>query len=356
MIVATIISIIVQYHAAKVGIITQYGISGNIRLTITSKVGRFITAFLVICAIFIGNCAFEVGNITGAALGVKLMFGSPSLSFYIVCTTVIVGVLLWQGKLSVIQNILKIVVILMTICFIIAAAIMRPDLSDIIREMFTLNFNENILLVGALIGTTVGPYNIFLHSEAASQSWHSPNDIKTMMADTILSIGMGGIISCCIIVVSASAANMLDIHQLSIDNFSKALEFPLGLVGQKIFLIGLFSAGISSAITAPLAASYTISALFSEGSISSKSNLFRSIWCIVLFFGLIISLLLGSSPANLILFAQYANALILPLVIMFLLYCLNSTNMGEYKNRPISNFSLSIILLICLLLVLKNFL
>lgn len=233
---------------------------------------------------------------------------------------------------------------------------MRPDLSDIIREMFTLNFNENILLVGALIGTTVGPYNIFLHSEAASQSWHSPNDIKTMMADTILSIGMGGIISCCIIVVSASAANMLDIHQLSIDNFSKALEFPLGLVGQKIFLIGLFSAGISSAITAPLAASYTISALFSEGSISSKSNLFRSIWCIVLFFGLIISLLLGSSPANLILFAQYANALILPLVIMFLLYCLNSTNMGEYKNRPISNFSLSIILLICLLLVLKNFL
>ena len=355
MIVATVIAIVIQYYAAKVGVITQHGVSRNIRMMVNSKIGRLIACVLVISAIFIGNCAFEAGNITGAALGVQLMFHSASPSIFIIGISFITGVLLWKGHFALMQNALKILVLLMAICFVVAALLVAPSLSNILCEMFSMDFDGNVLLIGALIGTTVGPYNIFLHSEAASQLWHSPRDLKDMMIDTIVSISIGGVISCCIIIVSAATANTLEIQDLTIMNFSKSLELPLGIVGHRIFLIGLFAAGISSAITAPLAAAYTITELCTEKPVGTKSGLFRFIWITVLLSGLLVSLVLGSSPANLILFAQYANALILPLIMLFLLYCLNSKNMGTYKNKPFANFVISIMILVCILLSLRNF-
>ena len=356
MVIATLLAIVIQYYAAKVGIITQCGISRNICLTVKSKTGRFLACLLVVCAIFVGNCAFEAGNITGAALGLQLLVPSLTSTGYIVGTTLIAGLLLWKGQFSFIQSVLKIVVLLMAVCFLTATVIIRPDLSNIIHGLFSLDFNGNIILIGALIGTTVGPYSIFLHSEAAAQLWHTPNDLKDMMIDTIVSIAMGGIISCCIIIVSASTATILEIQELTIMNFSKSLELPLGLIGQKIFLVGLFAAGIPSAITAPLAAAYTITELCPEKPIITKKGVFRFSWGTVLLFGLTISLILGSSPVNLILFAQYTNALVLPLVIIFLLYCLNSQSMGKHKNKLFSNVILCISIVACILLAFKNFL
>lgn len=356
MITATLLAIVIQYYAAKIGIITQCGISKNIQLTVKSKIGRSVAYLMIICAIFVGNCAFEAGNITGAALGWQVLFQSPSSKVYVVGTTVIAGMLLWKGHFSFIQSALKLIVLLMAVCFAAAMIIVRPDLSNIISGLFSLDFNDNVILIGALIGTTVGPYSIFLHSEAAAQLWHDSSDIKDMMIDTIVSIAIGGIISCCIIVVAAGTASVLEIQDLTIMNFSKSLELPLGLIGQKIFLIGLFAAGISSAITAPLAAAYTITGLCSEKSIISKKGLFHLVWGTVLLFGFIVSLFWGSSPTNLILFVQYVNALVLPLVIMFLLYCLNSHNMGKHKNGLLSNIVLCTTVAICILFAFKNFL
>lgn len=356
MVIATFLAIVIQYYAAKVGIITQCGISRNIQLTIKSKSGRFVSFLLVVCSIFIGNCAFEAGNITGAALGEQLLFQSPSSTAYIVATALIAGLLLSKGRFSFIQNALKVTVLLMAGCFIAAVVIIQPNFPNIVCSLFSLDFNSDVILVGALIGTTVGPYSIFLHSEAAAQLWHTPSDMKDMMVDTVVSIAIGGIISCCIIIVSAATASVLEIQDLTIINFSKSLELPLGMIGHKIFLIGLFAAGISSAITAPLAAAYAITELCSEELIIPKKRLFHLTWGTVLLFGFIISLFWGSSPANLILFAQYTNSLVLPLVIMFLLYCLNTQSMGEYKNGLFSNLVLCAVIVICILLALKNFL
>lgn len=133
MVIATLLAIVIQYYAAKVGIITQYGISRNICLTVKSKTGRFVACLLVVCAIFVGNCAFEAGNITGAALGLQLLVPSLSSTSYIVGTTLIAGLLLWKGQFSFIQSVLKIVVLLMAVCFLTATVIIRPDLFNIIH-------------------------------------------------------------------------------------------------------------------------------------------------------------------------------------------------------------------------------
>lgn len=351
MIVATVIAIFIQYYAAKLGIITQKSLSQNVSISFASPFMRFTSRLLIITAIFIGNCAFEAGNITGGALGIKMLISSNTIMPYVLLIGFCSMLLLWYGKVNWIQNILKYMVLLMVFCFMIATIIIKPNTRDILTELLKIDFNENILLIGALVGTTVGPYNIFLHSKTAQQRWHSPLDMKEMLLDTIISIGLGGIISCCIIVVSATVSKSYSIQELSISNFSQVLAAPLGFWGNKIFLVGLFAAGFSSAITAPYAAAYTVAELF-ENNVTEQNALFRIIWFVVVAVGTVIALAMGSSPTLLILVAQYTNALILPLIILFLVYCINKQN----KVTLFTNIVFTILFFISLLLGVRLFL
>lgn len=351
MIVATIVAIFIQYFAAKVGLITQTGLSRTITRHINSKIWKYFSCVFIICAIFIGNCAFEAGNITGAALGAQMLFGYNDSIVFIILTAIIVAILLWIGKFEWLQTILKIVVFIMAGCFFIAVILICPSIKDIFQSCSSVDFSSDTVLIGALIGTTIGPYSIFLHSSAAAQHWHNTNELREMCLDTVTSISIGGLISCCIIIVAAATADVMNIQELTIENFGMALEMPLGILGQKIFLIGLFSAGLSSAITAPLAASYTVAEMITDMKVDTQGRIFRFTWIIVVLIGILTSILFGASPANLIIFAQYANALILPFITVFLLYILNSQCIGKYKNKIWENAIVLFLILVSLLLM-----
>lgn len=345
MIIATIIAIFIQYYAAKLGILTQKSLSQNITQLISSPFALFVSRVLIIVAIFIGNCAFEAGNITGGALGMRMLTKSNTDFYYIVFIGVGSFLLLWFGNFTWIQNILKYMVLLMVGSFFITTILVRPDMHELIFSLIKIEFSKNILLIGALIGTTIGPYSIFLHSKTAAQKWHSTVNIKEMFVDTVISIGLGGLISCCIIIVAATIAKTNSIQDLNLSNFSEVLSTPLGQWGNRIFLLGLFAAGVSSAITSPYAAAFTIAELFEE-AVTERSNSYRVISTIVLLFGTVIALVKGKSPTVLILVAQYTNAIILPLIIVFLVYCVNKLN----KASVLTNVFFLLIFIISLLL------
>lgn len=351
MIVAAIVAIFIQFFAAKVGLITQTGLSRTITRHINSKILKYISCIFIICAIFIGNCAFEAGNITGAALGIQMLLGFNDSAVFVIFIAMIVAILLWIGKFEWLQTVLKIVVFIMAGCLFIAAILIRPSIWNIFQSFGSIDFSSDTVLIGALIGTTIGPYSIFLHSSAAAQHWHSTNELREMCLDTVISISIGGLISCCIIVVAAATADVMNIQELTIENFGMSLEMPLGILGQKLFLIGLFSAGLSSAITAPLAAAYTVAEMITDMKVDTQGRIFRFTWIIVVVIGILTSMLWGTSPANLIIFAQYANALILPFITAFLLYILNSQCMGKYKNKIWENGIVLFLILVSLLLM-----
>lgn len=355
MIIATVISILIQSFAAKIGIVTQTSLSRNIMTCSQNKLLKLFFVAIIICAILIGNCAFEAGNITGAALGRQLFFNNSTPTLSIIIVTILAFLVLWNGNIDWLQLVLKMIVLLMSLCFFISAIIVKPSLIQIFTDIWSLNFSKNAVLIGALIGTTIGPYGIFLHSSAAAETWHTPSKLKEMYLDTIISISLGGLMSCFIIIVAACSASQLNIDTLTIKNFSSALEIPLGSFGRNVFLIGLFAAGLSSAITAPLGAAYTISEISSTSKVDTKSVKFRIIWGSVLLVGFFSSIMWGSSPTNLIIFAQLANAFILPIIMIFLLYCLNSKRMGRYKNSVFSNLLVVLLIIISILLIFKNF-
>lgn len=352
---AILIAIFIQIFAAKIGIITQIGISKNIRENTHSIVGKVFSVLLIVLAIFVGNSAFEVGNITGAVIGLTGIIGNGFVAVKVFAISTIVFVLLWCGKYEKIEKILGIAVLVMTVCFVVAAILSKPNIGQILKEVFSFKIiNKNIMMVGALIGTTVGPYSIFLHSETAAERWHSPSDVKYMIFDTIVSIGVGGIISCCIMIVAAATAKELQISEMTIGNFAVALSASIGNSGQFIFYLGLLAAGITSAITAPLAAAYTIVGICFSEKIDKQEWKFKAVWILVLIIGAIVSIVWENSPAEVIVIVQFANAVILPIIMIFLYKCLNSRRMNEYKNNVFMNFILFLIIVICFFLSIRN--
>ena len=132
---------------------------------------------------------------------------------------------------------------------------------------------------------------------------------------------------------------------------AKQLEPLLGGPAARIFFAGgLLAAGLTSAITAPLAAAFAISGAMGW-STELKSARFRSIWITVLCAGTCLAAAGLKSPQVTILIAQAANGLLLPLITIFLLIAVNrSEQMKDYRNGILANVLGGAVVLITLLL------
>jgi Mn2+/Fe2+ NRAMP family transporter len=124
----------------------------------------------------------------------------------------------------------------------------------------------------------------------------------------------------------------------------------------KYFLaLGLFAAGITSAITAPLAAAYV-----AKGCLGFKGNLqskpFRLVWILILVLGVLFSSI-GIKPIEIIKFAQVANGILLPVVAGILLWIMNKKNvLGTFVNTKTQNGFGILILVITIFLGAKGIL
>lgn len=338
MLFSTIATIIFQEMAARLGIVTQKGLGENIREKISNKTLRVIAIFIVIIAIFIGNIAYETGNLVGGSIGLSTLMPSIPNTIWAPILGLIAFVLLWSGNYKKIENMLIGLVLVMSVTFFTTAIVAKPDLGSIIKGLFIprAGTNDWLTIVG-LIGTTVVPYNLFLHASSVSERWKNVEDIKNARIDTVLSIGLGGLISMAVI-ISASASfygSGIDIDSGAV--MAQQLEPLLGSWAKWFFGIGLFSAGFTSTITSPLSAAFATAGALGYKK-DMKSMKFKSIWIVVLGVGIILSALgMSSSPTELILIAQAANAVILPIIALFLILVLNHKDLGKYKNKLWNN-------------------
>ncbi len=205
------------------------------------------------------------------------------------------------------------------------------------------------------MGTTVVPYNIYLHASSAAKKWNHPeHDLGTATLDSCLSIGLGGIISMAIIVCAAAAIHGTDTTVANGGDMAKALEPVLGSWATAFFGIGLFAAGLTSALTAPLAAAFASSGILGWGE-DMKQMRFKAIWMIVLVFGVVAVCTIGASPTEIILFAQAANAILLPITaILLLIVCNDKKIMGEYKNQAWFNVLVVIVIAVFIFIAARN--
>lgn len=365
MLLSVISVIIMQSMAARLGIVSKMGLGQALRTKFTSKVSRILLAILVIAAVFIGNVAYETGNITGSVLGVQAAFpglsGDAGKAILIIVIAVVAAALLWSGSYVYIEKFLTALVVIMGVVFFVTAFAAKPDWGAVLVGLFGFRVpaEENAwMTVAALMGTTVVPYNIYLHASSASKKWADDSDVAEGLAnsrlDSIISIGLGGLISMAIIVCAGATMNVTGTEIASGAEMAQSLEPLLGSWATIFFGIGLFAAGISSTITAPLAAAFA-----SAGILGWKEDLkemkFKIFWIVVVAFGLFASLVLGASPTEIILFAQAANAFLLPITgILLLIVANDKAIMKEYVNKTWFNVLVVLVIGIFIFIAARN--
>jgi manganese transport protein len=332
---------VLQEMSARLGIVTGRGLAENLRSESGNSVYGRAAALLVVAAIGIGNAAYEAGNITGAALALNAVLGADITSW-----SFLVGLaaacLLFLGSYKMIERITLALVLTMSLVFFLTMIMVKPSLTAIFGGLINPTIPDGATLtVLALIGTTVVPYNLFLHSSTAARNWSNGNNLRNSISqsrwDSGLSIGLGGLITLAVLSTSAAAFFGQD-DSFSAATMSQQLEPLLGPAARYFFAAGLFAAGLTSAITAPLAASYAVCGVLGW-PIELKHHRFRAVWLAVLACGTLFSTL-GIKPLSAILFAQAANGFLLPICAIFLIVVTNrKALLKDYSNTLLINLA-----------------
>lgn len=346
---STVACIVLQEASSRLTTVSGLNLGQAIRAYLFHKFWGRIAAYLALTAIILGCVAYEAGNILGAVAGASLIWDIPS-HWLTLTIGVLAFVLFWAGSVHLIARVMGLVVAFMGVCFLTTAFIIQPSLSDLFTGALVPRFPpESGMLILALIGTTVVPYNIFLGSGIVSDQ-----SLSEMRWSLGIAIVLGGIISMAVLVVGASITSTFTFEALA-----RELARSLGGWAATFLGLGLFAAGFSSAVTAPLAAAITAQSVLQHRVDPQKwneeSRNYRMVWGGVLLTGLIFGAI-NIRPIPAIILAQALNGIILPLVAIFLLLMMNNRQLlnRETVNSTLLNIMMGLVVFITVIIGTTN--
>ena len=351
LVVATVSAIVLQEMAARLGAGAGLGLGEALLGAADSKTTRLGASGLLLAALVVGNAAYESGNLAGGALGLDALIGSLTGTegggrLSVLLLSGVAAVALAAGRYRALERLLIGLVIGMSVSFLAAAILSRPDLAELAGGLAPTLPGGATLTVLALIGTTIVPYNLFLHAAAAKARFGPGREVAAARRDTVLAVSLGGLVSASILIVAAGSGG---------GALTGLLDETLGPSGRFLMGLGLAAAGLTSAVTAPMATGFVVSEL-SGASPARRPLVFKATALGVLAVGTLTALL-GLKPVNLILVAQAANGVLLPVVAVFLLVVTNRRALlGSHVNGPVSNLLAGMTVLLAAGLGLRAFL
>lgn len=336
---SVIAAIVLQEMSARLGLVTRQGLGEALRTTFRNRAIRYTVAALVISAIAIGNAAYQMGNIAGASIGLEALTGLPQ-AYGAMAVGLAALLMLGLGAYLTIERILIVCVALMSALFIVTALVVRPAVGDIAAGLLAPGIPAGAATTAiALLGTTVVPYNLFLHASSVREKWKEsvPLDraLRESRIDTIVAVVIGGITTAAILVTAAAVFDP-GTNITSLADMAGQLKPLLGSAANTCMAAGLAAAGLTSAITAPLAAAYATAGVLGWKD-GLKSPRFRAVWAAIVIVGTLLAVL-GRKPLEMIVFAQAANGILLPVVAAFLIIVMNRRALlGKHRNRAVAN-------------------
>lgn len=318
---ATIGTMILQEMSARLGVSGGIGLGEAMRRRFEGperRVIRWLAVGLVTGAIGVGNAAYQTGNLLGASLGGQVVAGG-GVRVWAAGVALTAAALLWTGRYRVIERALIAMVVVMSISFLATAISIATGPAEMLRGALVPVIPDGGAMVAlGLVGTTIVPYNLFLHAAAARERWGAGGSLREARADSFVAIGLGGFVSMAIVV---TAAARMGAPVSNAADMAVQLEPLLGRWAPAVFATGLLAAGVTSSITAPLAAAYALAGALGW-STELRGARMRGVWLAVLACGTAFALT-GIRPVPAILFAQAANGILLPAIAIFLLVVMN---------------------------------
>ena len=335
-------TILLQEMSARLALTSGKGLAEALS-ALAPPWGR-CAAWLTGVAVVLGVVAFEAGNLSGAGLGLAAV-GGLSPAAWTAVVAVVAAALLLTGSYRLIEGVLVACVALMGLVFVVTAVAVGPALMELLTGLLVPRLPDaGVLPALALVGTTIVPYNVYLYASVVRERWAGPDAWPAARRDLVRAVIVGGIISAAIVITAAAALRGAEVASAAA--MARQLEPVLGEWARLCFGAGFAIAGLTSAVTAPLAAAYVVTGLAGvEARLSGR--LARAVMLACLATGAAFAL--GNvRPVELIFLAQAANGIILPLIALALLAALNDrSRLGIQANGWVANSLGLVVVLLC---------
>lgn len=335
---ANLMAMVLQYLSGKLGIATGKDLPELVRSSLKSK--KFIFPYWV--AAEAAAAATDLAEYLGTVIALNLLFGVPLLYAAIFgAADVIILLVLTSKSFRAIEYFFMLFVSIISVGFLYQVIIIGPSLTEIAYHSVAVSLsNQTILLVVGIVGATVMPHALFVHStltknKLTSGSIEEKRRLRRLhLREVVITLTIAGLVNVAIL-VSAAAAFHANYSGVSTINEAYQIMVPLyGLLAGVIFAITLLASGLASSTTGTLAGMAIM-----DGLLGTHVNKYlrRIVTRFVNVFPTTIAILIGLNPLSLLVYSQVILSLMIPLpMIPLILYTSRSSVMGEFVNRKIT--------------------
>ncbi|MDQ7849779.1 MAG: divalent metal cation transporter [Armatimonadota bacterium] len=335
--VAAVALIVIQEMAARMGAVTGLGLADLLR----EQLGVRPTAG-VMAVLLLANWANTVGDFAGVAGSLEI-FRVPRL-LGVPLAAVLVAVLVLRGGYRLVERIF-LGASALYVLYAISAILARPQWEVVFQAVVVPTWrpgSEYLVLVVALVGTTIAPWMQFYHQAAVVDKGLTANDVRYERADTILGGLVTVLVAGSIIVATATTLFPQGIRVETAEDAARALAPLAGRYASLLFAVGLLNAAVFSVAIIPLSTAYAICEAFGW-----EAGLDRPLAQAPVFYGLFLTVLAASALVILwpglplipvMVASQALNGILLPVVLVIMLRLVNDRRlMGAHTNGAAGN-------------------
>ncbi|NEY21579.1 divalent metal cation transporter [Bacillus ginsengihumi] len=333
-VLSNLMAVLIQSLSAKLGIASGKNLPEVARAQFPKGVSIFlwIQSELVIIAT-------DLAEFIGAALGLYLIFGIPMLPAAIITAIASFAILELQRRgYRSLETVIAGMVMMVVLAFAFQTFMAKPDVVSILGGMVTPRFDgvQSIVLAAGILGATVMPHAIYLHSSLTQQRIVGDNEnekkkiFKFEFIDIIIAMVIAGAINICMLVIAAATFHK---NGLVVDDLSIAFnqfKSHIGTSAAILFGLGLLIAGLSSSSVGTLSGDVVM-----QGFINKRINLYlRRAITMIPPLAIIIS---GVNATNALVFSQVILSFgIIFALVPLIMFTSNKNIMGALVNHKIT--------------------
>jgi NRAMP (natural resistance-associated macrophage protein)-like metal ion transporter len=336
----------IQQMCARIGIVTQQGLTGNLKKHYSKSILYLMLVFSFPAIIL--NIGADIAGM--GAVG-NLLFPSISENYFSVFFTFLLLGLIIYLPYQKIASILKYLCIVMLVYFVVPF-LYKQDFLAIMRATFipTIEFNKDFIaiLVG-ILGTTISPYLFFWQASVEVEEMNDKKHlivnkkiIREMEKDVDFGMSFSGFVMYFIILTTGTVLYSSGIHQIeTVEQAAMALKPLAGDMAYLLFAIGIIGTGLIAIPVLSGSLSYIFTETFGwEKGLNKKFHEAKGFYFIVglsLFLGLSLNYV-GISPIDALIYTAILYGLTAPILIAIILHIANNKEvMGEHTNSLIVN-------------------
>ena len=352
---ASIIAMFLQALAVKQGIATQRDLAQACRDSYP-KWAVIILWVITEAAI----AATDLAEVIGSAVALKLLFGLPLIGGVCVTALDVLIILYTHGRnFRILEGLVATLVVLITVIFAVQIGLSKPESVDVLRgflpsaEIFS--DNDQLLIAIGIIGATVMPHNLFLHSSLVLTRDIDRSDlalvkesINYFVFDSTMCLFSALFVNAAILIVAAATFHVNGFNEVAtLEEAHELLKPLLGSGASILFAVALLASGQNSTLTGTLAGQVVM-----EGFLTWKIRpIFRRLVTRLLAIvpAVIVISIGGDKSANqLLIISQVVLSVALPFAIFPLVHITSCVSkMGPHvNNRYVMILALAIAFLI----------